>query len=998
MARPAPGTIQFSEHPAGIRHSQDTVKKMARLAREDAYTYKMREFLALILRDVPSKQPRQELETAYKWVRDHVRYRNDPEGMEWVQRPLATLRLLVGDCDDIAALLKSIAIHLGRGTRLETRGPTEWKPKHVLVLAQLPSGEWITLDPVLEPPASSTAPRADPGKFAAHAPGSVLRFNERTNRLEALGSDVTVSDEKLWQPVPYYPTGDLGGDTTPRFRRLWQTVPFFPQIPPTSGYANPADAGRTPAPHTNYRSAVVPGPTIELPTRSGVMGQMPGVPGAPEMPAELEDAYNKSNKVAKDLDDGNISADTAVGIGLTVLALIPGGAPFAAVAGAVYAVSKGFAKMFGGETTTSKRRKIRKKLAAKWGAPEAITSVAKIRAVVSAIRRIEQGNAGKPQYVGLSRPWAMRMVNLEAAAPQAAPEPPPPETPPVRATKSSVFRAPAGIALRSTQLPGIGEGKKKKGKKRKKRKSKRRARARGEGRRGGRKRKKSMREIADQAAELAKLDPAVAELVEAGVGLKKAKRIIRRHAARVRRDVAPAQPRRPPPASKQPDRRLSGKYPPNARQLWDPAIKAFRIFIPSAGNLGGLVPSFTFQMSGAPVLGQVPPGADVASLPPGEFEKRAANLATLALNAVDIYIQNSATKTPPGRALPAVADFQEWDAANTSGGRRSLDVDGLYGPNVQHAAAYYLQLPKAGLPPFKPVFRNVPITWQPPLRAVAPEPKREPTTTTTTTQLQQRTTPSGLTIRKTSFTPAGGDTMPTPTRRKGASNKFLRKAARLARRAIRAYKRSSNPKAKIAAVGKFQAHDAKRARVGSLKVDQYYGPNTRAAAAYYLCKSPAKLPKPAYTTALSWEAPPGKKPSKKTCRKRKRKKKKAPIPGAPTTAAKKKKKKRLPVTKKVPPITDADAGTSPGGAPAPAGGCAAGAVYRDTSGATRVTGYQEVGQEGGNPGLAPVGFGVPKGCPAPAGEEQQPAAEKKKKGNDRMLWLLLAAALGAEVA
>ena len=219
---------------------------MATLAREGGHTFEIRNWATRVTHRVPSKQPLQELAALYVWVRENIRYRNDPHGLEWVQSPKRTLIELAGDCDDMAVLLGAGAIALGRPIRFEIVGPAPGAYRHTYVQAQLPDGRWVTLDPVLEPPATGE-PRTDLGKFGYRAQGHHKRFN-------ADGAEMTLS-----------------GPTSPQDRLLWQTVPYFPQVPPVSGSANPADAGRSRPPNTAYRSARAPGPTIAgPPTSSGV--------------------------------------------------------------------------------------------------------------------------------------------------------------------------------------------------------------------------------------------------------------------------------------------------------------------------------------------------------------------------------------------------------------------------------------------------------------------------------------------------------------------------------------------------------------------------------------------------------------------------------------------------------------------------------------------------------------------------------------------------------
>lgn len=190
----------------GLAHARGVVGKAAKLAREDSSTYEIRSLATQITHGVPSKQTRRELEALYKWVRDHIRYRFDPVGVEWLQRPTRTIAERAGDCDDMATLLASLAQSLGHRTRFRVVGPRPGVPKHIAVEAWArhpgaPSGEWVSLDPVLEPAQETTAPRAELGKFGQRAPGAEHIFSEGG---EMLNGVVDARGRELWQWVEWF--------------------------------------------------------------------------------------------------------------------------------------------------------------------------------------------------------------------------------------------------------------------------------------------------------------------------------------------------------------------------------------------------------------------------------------------------------------------------------------------------------------------------------------------------------------------------------------------------------------------------------------------------------------------------------------------------------------------------------------------------------------------------------------------------------------------------
>jgi hypothetical protein len=90
------------------------------------------------------------------FVAERVRYQNDPVGLELVKDPqrlveeMARYGIAVGDCDDMALLLATMARQLGREAEFITVGfaaPNSFS--HVFARVKEPkTGRWIVLDPV----------------------------------------------------------------------------------------------------------------------------------------------------------------------------------------------------------------------------------------------------------------------------------------------------------------------------------------------------------------------------------------------------------------------------------------------------------------------------------------------------------------------------------------------------------------------------------------------------------------------------------------------------------------------------------------------------------------------------------------------------------------------------------------------------------------------------------------------------------------------------------
>jgi hypothetical protein len=218
--------VRIVNAPGGLEHTKDTVRRMARLATEGSHTYAVRSAATRIVHGVPSKDRRGELQALYRWVRDNVRYRFDPQGLEWVQAPARTLEERAGDCDDLATLLGALAQSLGHKVRYRTVGTTAQRQTHVSVEAWDGAG-WVSLDPVLEPAQPTTAPRAELGAFGRAAPGVARLYS-------AKGKPMGMGDVQLWQPtnlerstmetprmVPIYRSRGSFGRPKPVRRTLW---------------------------------------------------------------------------------------------------------------------------------------------------------------------------------------------------------------------------------------------------------------------------------------------------------------------------------------------------------------------------------------------------------------------------------------------------------------------------------------------------------------------------------------------------------------------------------------------------------------------------------------------------------------------------------------------------------------------------------------------------------------------------------------------------------
>lgn len=90
------------------------------------------------------------------WVAEHVRYTNDPMHVELLKDPQRLVEEILskgyarGDCDDIACLIATMALQVGRHAQLVVAGfGKKGEYSHVFTRVEAPkSGKWIVCDPV----------------------------------------------------------------------------------------------------------------------------------------------------------------------------------------------------------------------------------------------------------------------------------------------------------------------------------------------------------------------------------------------------------------------------------------------------------------------------------------------------------------------------------------------------------------------------------------------------------------------------------------------------------------------------------------------------------------------------------------------------------------------------------------------------------------------------------------------------------------------------------
>ncbi len=139
--------------PAGDEGTRKTLDMMRTLAEEGARDLTVRETAIAIVKaaEAAAHNSLAELQALFEFVRDRVRFTSDILGVETLQGPAYTLRVMAGDCDDRAVLLVALARSIGLPADLSFRVVALNKARpgsfsHVYVVASL-NGRRIALDP-----------------------------------------------------------------------------------------------------------------------------------------------------------------------------------------------------------------------------------------------------------------------------------------------------------------------------------------------------------------------------------------------------------------------------------------------------------------------------------------------------------------------------------------------------------------------------------------------------------------------------------------------------------------------------------------------------------------------------------------------------------------------------------------------------------------------------------------------------------------------------------
>lgn len=143
------GPVTLRRIPPGDAGVRQTLEHMRRLARRDSRDPSVVDTARTVAGGARGLRGAALLRS---WLAAHVRYADDPPGVELVQAPrvqLARIRATgrtAGDCDDVAVLAAALGMALGYRARYVVVSFGPWPYEHVWTELRAPGAGWLELD------------------------------------------------------------------------------------------------------------------------------------------------------------------------------------------------------------------------------------------------------------------------------------------------------------------------------------------------------------------------------------------------------------------------------------------------------------------------------------------------------------------------------------------------------------------------------------------------------------------------------------------------------------------------------------------------------------------------------------------------------------------------------------------------------------------------------------------------------------------------------------
>jgi hypothetical protein len=137
----------------GEEGTDQTVRKIGQMVMDDLHRPTLRLFTLSVLEraGADTRSQSQMARAIYAWVKNRIRYVRDPQVLETVQSPLATLKIKAGDCDDHAGLVAGMALSVGITPRFVVVGTGANSFSHIYPELNV-DGKWMPSDTTIRLP------------------------------------------------------------------------------------------------------------------------------------------------------------------------------------------------------------------------------------------------------------------------------------------------------------------------------------------------------------------------------------------------------------------------------------------------------------------------------------------------------------------------------------------------------------------------------------------------------------------------------------------------------------------------------------------------------------------------------------------------------------------------------------------------------------------------------------------------------------------------------
>jgi transglutaminase-like putative cysteine protease len=157
---PTPTTARLEGINNGTLGVKDTLAEMRNFARASVRDPQqiVRELTLSLVLNLPERDYGAEITALHAFVRDNIRYVQDPEDLELVATPEKTLEYRQGDCDDKSTLLAAMLTSINHPARFAAIGLNGQPFSHVLVETKIRNTgddrrDWLPLETILKVPA-----------------------------------------------------------------------------------------------------------------------------------------------------------------------------------------------------------------------------------------------------------------------------------------------------------------------------------------------------------------------------------------------------------------------------------------------------------------------------------------------------------------------------------------------------------------------------------------------------------------------------------------------------------------------------------------------------------------------------------------------------------------------------------------------------------------------------------------------------------------------------